>query len=341
VPEIPCFRLEPEDFVVEEIPAYSPSGEGAHTFVYVEKRLLTTDGAARQLASLSGVPPRDVGYAGRKDRRAVTRQWMSVPGLDPEKALSARLKGMRILKAVPHGHKLRTGQLRGNRFEIRVANVTEGVESRARKALDEIMRRGMPNRFGEQRFGHAGRNSERGRALLLGEISMRDRRKARFMISALQSEVFNRALAARSLPLDVLEEGDVAQVVESGGLFVVEDPKVENQRASRFEISATGPIFGTKMMPASGAVALREEAWMGEFGIPLGDALQPPRGIRIPGTRRPYRVALKDPVLAREGEAIRLGFELPAGSYATVLLEELFGEIREARIPGRNSSAVE
>lgn len=89
------------------------------------------------------------------------------------------------------------------------------------------------------------------------------------------------------------------------------------------------------------AVALREEAWMGEFGIPLGDALQPPRGIRIPGTRRPYRVALKDPVLAREGEAIRLGFELPAGSYATVLLEELFGEIREARIPGRNSSAVE
>lgn len=323
------FRSEPEDFKVEEIPLYPPAGEGGHTFLRVEKRLRTSDAVARQLAQSVGVPARDIGYAGRKDRVGVTRQWMSVPGLDPDSALELELDGARILEAVRHPHKLRTGHLKGNRFDLILRDADSASEIRAQERLAEIVTRGMPNRFGRQRFGHSGRNSDRGRALLSGEARLRDRRKARFMVSALQAEVFNRVLEERPLELDAVESGDVAQVTASGGLFVVEDVSVESARAASFEISATGPIFGTKMQAPSGEVAEREERVMKEMGIPFGPAFQPPAGLRVPGTRRPYRVTVLDPLLLREDDRLRFRFSLPAGAYATVLLEELFGDLRE------------
>ena len=327
----PRFRAEPEDFRVDEISLYSPSGEGGHTFLRVEKRLLTSEGLARQLAAAAGVPARDVGYAGRKDRMAVTTQWMSVPGLDPEKALNLSLEGARVLEAVRHPHKLRTGQLKGNRFSIRIRGVGEELEERARQSLAEMMTRGMPNRFGAQRFGRDGRNVAAGRAILAGERVLRDRRKARFLLSALQSEVFNRVLEARPLPLDVVEEGDVAQVVGSGGLFVVEDAGAENPRARAFEISATGPIFGSRMVSPAGSVAVREASIMESMGLPAAADLAPPRGIRLPGGRRPFRVRPESPCLRREDDSLALEFGLPPGSYATVLLSELFGELEEGR----------
>lgn len=329
--ETPRFRVEPEDFRVDEIALYDPTGEGGHTFLRIEKRLLTSDGVARQLAAAVGVPARDVGYAGRKDRGAVTSQWMSVPGLDPDEALELDLKGVRVLEAMRHPHKLRTGQLRGNRFGILVRDVNPAVEERAREALDVIVARGMPNRFGAQRFGHGGRNAAIGRELLAGRRAARDRRKARFLLSALQSEVFNKVLADRPLPLDAVEEGDVAQVVESGGLFLVEDLEVENQRARDFEISATGPIFGTKMMAPALEVARREADTLSALGIPSAEDLAPPRGIRLPGTRRAFRVRPREVSLVRQEGALLLEFVLPPGSYATVLLEELFGELKEGR----------
>jgi tRNA pseudouridine13 synthase len=151
------------------------------------------------------------------------------------------------------------------------------------------------------------------------------------MISALQSAVFNLVLARRPVPLDVLEPGDVAQLVDSHGLFVVEDEAAENARAARFEISATGPIFGTKMMQPIGAVARREAEAMAELGVPDLDSLQPPRGVRLRGTRRAVRVPLQEPSLEREGDALLVRVVLPAGTYATVLLEELLGELAEGR----------
>ena len=314
---------------MDEISLYDPLGEGTHTFVRVEKRLLTSDGLARQLAAAAGVPARDVGYAGRKDRVAVTTQWMSVPGLDPEDALRLDLKGARVLEAVRHPHKLRTGQLRGNRFKIRVRGVDESLEVRARQSLAEILVRGLPNRFGAQRFGRSGRNVAAGREILSGDRVLRDRRQARFLISALQSEVFNRVLDARRLPLDAVEEGDVAQVVDSGGLFLVEDVPAENQRAREFEISATGPIFGTKMLSPTGSVAIREASIMASMGIPTPADLVPPRGIRLPGGRRPLRVRPESPSLSREEDSLSLECGLPPGSYATVLLSELFGDLEE------------
>ena len=329
----------PEDFVVEEVPAYSPSGEGTHTFVWVEKRLRNSDEVARWLAREAGVSARDVGYAGRKDRFAVTRQHFSVPGLDPERALALCSEGVRVLDAARHPHKLRTGQLRANRFDLCIhgldAAAGEGVAA-ARARLEAV---GLPNRFGGQRFGREGDNAARGLQVLAGKLRGRDRREARFLVSALQSAVFNAVLANRALALDAVEVGDLARRTDSGGLFVVEDEETDNQRARDFEISATGPLFGTRMEQPGPSVRAREEVLMREHGVDP-DAIRPPRGVRLRGGRRPLRVPvtgltaeLEAPAQGRQ--SVRVRVELPAGSYATVLLEELLGVVPE-RVSSRS-----
>ena len=321
-------RTVPEDFRVDEQPLYPAAGSGGHTFVRIEKRLRTTEAVARDLARAAGAHPRDVGYAGRKDRVAVATQWLSVPDLDPDAALALELPGARVLEAVRHPHKLRTGQLRGNRFAIRLRGVDAAACARAQARAAEIGSRGMPNRFGDQRFGRAGDNAERARRFGAGELRVRDRRDARFLVSAWQSEVFNAVLAARPLPLDELEEGDLAMRHDSGGVFAVEDPARERARVRAFEISPTGPVFGPRMTWPSGAVALRERAAMVEHGLDP-DALRLP-GVRARGARRALRVRPEALALDAEGDEVLLRFELPAGSYATVLVEELFGTVQDA-----------
>ena len=321
-------RSEPEDFEVDEIALYAPSGEGGHTFLHVEKRLRTTEEVARALARLAGVPPREVGYAGRKDRVAVTRQWFSVPGVEPETALAFGMPGVRVLEAARHGHKLRTGQLRGNRFQIVVRGVDDTLAARAEERLAGLLRVGMPNRFGEQRFGRDGGNVAEGLALLRGErVRGRppDRRALRFAVSALQSAVFNEALARRPVALDALEAGDLAEVHASGGVFRVEDLAAEAPRAAAGEVSATGPIFGSRTLEPTGEPLARERAAMAAHGLDPDAPLPRVPGLRLRGARRAFRVFPTEAGIAREGGALRLRFTLPAGSYATVLLEEILG----------------
>jgi len=313
----------PEDFRVDEIPLFAPSGEGDHTYVHVEKTGRTTEEVVRALAQTAGVRPRDVGYAGRKDRFAVTTQWFSVPGLDPEYAPALVLEGARVLAAVRHGHKLRTGQLAGNRFALVVRDVEPTVARSAASLLEAFAERGLPNRFGGQRFGRGGDNADLGRRVLDGELAMRDRRRARFLVSALQAAVFNDLLAVRRDAGRHLEAGDVAVVHESGGLFVVEDPALEQPRAERFEISATGPIFGTRVLAPGGEPAEREREALATRGVTLGRPL--PRGLRLRGARRSFRVRPREASARVVAGRLYLGFVLPAGSYASVLVEELLG----------------
>lgn len=318
-------RESPEDFQVEELPLYPPSGEGEHTFVRVEKRMCTTENVVSVLARAAGVSARDVGYAGRKDRVAVATQWLSVPRLEPSHALGLRLEGVRVLEAIPHGHKLRTGHLCGNRFQIAVRDVEAGECERARERLERLCKVGMPNHFGSQRFGRGGRNIELGSRLLRGEGRAKDRRSARFAISALQSAVFNDVLDSRPTGLGELEAGDVAVVHSSGGQFLVEDVETEQPRATAFEISPTGPIFGTRVIEPSGPVALRERAALEARGISL-ETLQPPRGVRLRGARRTLRVCPKNAQVREIKGGFWLDFELPPGSYATVLIRAVLGE---------------
>jgi tRNA pseudouridine13 synthase len=157
---------------------------------------------------------------------------------------------------------------------------------------------------------------------LRGEGAPADRRAQRFLLSALQAAVFNAVLAARETPLDALEQGEIAMVHASGGCFVVEDLAREAPRAAAFEISATGPIFGTRVLEPRGEAAVRERAANERLGVIPGN-LNLPRGIRLRGARRPLRVRPEETRAEPIGGGLELRFSLPPGSYATVLLEEL------------------
>lgn len=334
-------RHRAEDFVVVEEPLYAASGSGGHLFVEVEKRGRTTEQVARALAHAAGVAPMDVGYAGRKDRHAVTRQWFSLPGVAPERALAFDLEGAQVLCATPHEHKLKTGHLRANRFEIVVrSDAAYDFDAIAMRA-ETLARRGMPNRYGEQRFGRDGDNAEQARRLFSGELRSRDRRAARFLVSALQAEVFNAVLAERAERHDEVVLGDLARVEASGGLFWVDDLERDQARARDFEISATGPIFGTRVREPRGEVAALEARVFARLGIPASGALRLPRGIRADGTRRPLRIRPRElaltPLVGDPG--FRLVCSLPPGAYVTVLLECLVGgPVLDAARPAQRES---
>ena len=157
-------KRDSEDFVVEEIPLYEPDGEGEHLYLWIEKRNLTTFEAVRRLAREFGVRERDIGYAGLKDARAVTRQWISVPGGAVEHAHDLAIENVTVLGARLHGNKLKLGHLRGNRFDVAVHRPE--APDNAHPVLETLARRGVPNRFGAQRFGSRGTSHHLGAALL-------------------------------------------------------------------------------------------------------------------------------------------------------------------------------
>ena len=316
-------KVNPEDFVVEEVPAYQPSGNGTHLFLFVEKVNHDTPWVARRLAAAVGIPEDEVGYAGLKDRAAITRQLFSIPAHAEAKLAEWNESGIRVLWSRRHENKLRSGHLRANRFELRLREVRDPDAAGAAFAALEAS--GVPNYFGEQRFGAKGANAAHGKALVLGQRLPRAPSKfeRRLFLSAYQSELFNRMLADR------LERGELGRVLAgdalrkegSGGVFLCADPSVDQARADAFEISAAGPLFGPKLLPAAGEIAERETALLQREGLTLDDFA---RGGKLSeGARRAYRVRLEAPEIAVEGQEVRLAFTLPSGSYATVVLEEL------------------
>ena len=160
----------PDDFLVEEIAAYQPSGQGEHCYALIEKRGIATLEALRRLSKALGVQERDLGYAGMKDAVGVTRQTISIPRVATETVLSLRIPGITVLCAVLHGNKLRLGHLKGNRFRIRVRDAAPGAVANAEAAMDLLVRRGVPNRFGTQRYGVQGNSHHIGGAMLRGDF---------------------------------------------------------------------------------------------------------------------------------------------------------------------------
>lgn len=338
-------RRVDEDFVVDELPAYPPSGSGDHVFVRVEKRGMATPYAVGQLARALEIKDRDIGVAGLKDRHAVTTQWLSLPPpVSPERALAVSIEGLRILEAVRHPHKLRTGHLRGNRFQLRVRDVADGdaAVERARAILDRLAAApGAPNWYGEQRFGRHGDNADRGRALLLGErrSGRPDRKLDRLLVSALQSELFNHWLTARladglyrrALAGDVMHK-------RPGGLFDCTEPDVDTPRIGAGEIVPTGPMFGVTMRaPAPGSeAATREQAILEAAGL-TRESWAAVRAI-AEGTRRDAAIPVGEPAVARGPDGtLEVAFALPAGAYATVVMREIMklvpSEIDDEREP--------
>lgn len=308
--------LDPEDFVVEEIPAYTPTGEGAHCYVWIEKRDLTTEMAIGLLARAAGCNPRDVGWAGRKDRHAVTRQWISLPvdAVDPG---DARLK---ILEISRHNNKLKPGHLHGNRFEVRLHGLHPEAAERL-PALLEALASGFPNYFGEQRFGR--NNLAQGLALARGRNRRARPDEARFLTSTVQSAAFNLWLGARVAAgaLDAWRAGDVLQKRESGGQFVSTDAD-DAERVRSCEVDATGPLPGPRMRNAELEAAPYEAEARAALG--LDEAAWDRLGRTGQGARRVARVAPGElSVTVGPDLTLQARFTLPAGSFATVFLGEL------------------
>ncbi len=311
----------PEDFQVEEIPAYEPSGTGDFLFLWIEKRDLGAEYFLQQVARRLGIPVVEVGAAGLKDRRAVTRQWVSVPAGVEERLENLQSEGLRVLRVSRHGNKLRPGHLHGNRFQVLLREVQSAA------GLDAILNRlrdqGMPNFYGPQRFGRNAETLHLGLSLLRGEKIRLSPFRRKLALSAVQSGLFNYYLAQRLKDglLHRVLGGDVMAKVPFGGLFVAEDPSREQERFDQRQIVPAGPIFGRKTYPARDEAARREAACLEAFA--LSSQSFAGFGKLLQGTRRHNLVFLTDLSAAIQAEGIRFTFTLPAGSYATVLLREI------------------
>lgn len=339
----------PEDFVVEEIPAYPLSGTGSHELLFVEKRGENTRDVARNIARIAGVSDRDVGFAGMKDRHAVTRQWFSVP-YDPKLGERSWDLGptARVVERTRHENKLRTGHLIGNRFCITLVDVPTGRLEDARRIAESLKSEGLVNFFGPQRFGREGRNLAEALAWLAKETQRastnasddadveRNERKrikgrhsgkrsagpdGKLLSSVIQSELFNRyALRRLALP-DALLVGETVRLQGTGSHFVVEDLERELPRRAAGDLLLTGAMIGPRTLQSSGLSRELEQQIQGE--LCLGEPELAALARHAPGSRRDLLLFPEELELEPlPGERLELRFRLPAGAYATQVVRE-------------------
>lgn len=315
-------RVAPEDFVVEEILGYDADGQGEHALLWVEKRGANTDWVARELARFAGAPPVGVGYAGLKDRHAVTRQAFTVQLAgkpDPDWSAFPHAE-VKVLAATRHSRKLKRGALRGNRFVL-VLREVQGDRAAAEQVLEKITARGVPNYFGEQRFGREGGNVAQARAMFAGRRVDRDKRS--FLLSAARSHIFNGVLGARVErgAWDTPLEGEIWSLAGSRSWFGPEPfDATLAERLARGDIHPSGPLWGQGEPPTTEQAGALERA-IAALDNDLAEGLA---AARMEQERRPLRLLPKDLRWRWLGEeALELSFELPAGAYATVVVREL------------------
>jgi len=320
-------RSSPEDFVVHEIPRVIPEGEGSHLWLWVEKRSANTDWVARELARLAGCPQRDVGYAGLKDRHAITRQWFSIPlkesGADmsrPEEFSGAGIEGVKILERCRHGRKLKRGTLNGNRFRLTIRQLL-GDAKVLEHRLAKIGEFGVPNYFGPQRFGHAGRNVQQGLDLLQKKVALK-RHKKSIYLSAIRSFLFNHVLAerVRRASWNTILNGELAMLDGTQSVFSCEKPDEEiEERCRRLDIHPSGPMPGDSGTQASGEAFKLEQdilqTWPEFIAVLVSQ--------RVKASRRALRLCPEELEWSVSDDCLELTFSLPPGTYATVVLREL------------------
>ncbi|MGZ4960193.1 MAG: tRNA pseudouridine(13) synthase TruD [Methylomonas sp.] len=314
-------KTEPDDFVVEEILSFTPEGSGEHVFLHIEKVGENTEYVARLLARHAGVRQRDVSYAGLKDRHGRTRQWFSVwlPGKEVPDWTGVETDNLKVLEAVRHARKLKRGVLAGNRFMLLIRN-WQGNRDIAERQLQQIQQQGFPNYFGEQRFGHQGRNVEKAMAMFEGAKIKREQRS--IYLSAARSFLFNLILAERvssqswNRPLP----GDVFKLDKSNSHFHAKS--IDQALIDRLEsgdISPTGALWGKGDGDVTGEALALEQRTI-EAYPELANGLMK---ADLEADRRALRVIPENLAWEFEADVLRLSFGLPAGSYATVFLREI------------------
>ena len=312
-----------EDFQVDEVLDIALSGEGEHLWLWVEKRELNTEEAAKRIARAAGVPLKLISYAGLKDRQALTRQWFSLhlPGkLDPDLS-AAEDGGLRILKQLRHSRKLQRGAHAANGFTLRLTQLAADREA-LDKRLTQIAAQGVPNYYGLQRFGFEGGNLAHARHCAANQ-SLPDKRNLRSrLLSAARSYLFNRVLAERvaagtwnqALP------GDLLAFTDSRSFFPAGEAECSDPRLAILDLHPTGPLWGAGASTAAGvAQALEQDLagresvlvdWLTEAGM-----THERRILRLPIGGLSWHYP--------EPDILQLEFVLPAGCFATVLVREL------------------
>ena len=307
--------------MVEEDLGFAASGSGQHVLLKVRKCNANTQWVARELAKLCGCQPREIGYAGLKDRRAVAVQWYTVPRsrVTLEAWREVSQPDFSVLEAEAHSRKLPRGALAGNRFTIRVRDVdSNALAGSLTMRIADIARRGVPNYFGPQRFGREGANLSR---ITSGLRALHPPERG-FVLSAARSLIFNALLAARvrDASWDHLEQGDIANLDGRGSVFPVDAIDTTlTARCEGLEIHPTGPLWGRGAPTARGRIVELETRVAGE----LQQACSLVADAGMDQERRALRLAVRELTWESEPEAIVLRFRLTRGSFATTVLREI------------------
>ncbi|ARN72748.1 tRNA pseudouridine(13) synthase TruD [Oceanicoccus sagamiensis] len=315
-------RRQPEDFIVEEILGFEPEGEGEHVFLWIEKTGLNTQQVADRIARLAKLPARQISYSGMKDRNAVTRQWFSVhlPGnkeLDWQQLADTQVK---VLKAVRHLRKLRRGVHKANRFSLRVTEL-EGDTTGLEQTLDNIAQQGVPNYFGEQRFGFDGANLIKAQQLFAGSFKAK-RHQRGIYLSAARAYLFNQLLARRvsAQNWNSLLGGELLMLAGSHSVFLQHDEEDLEQRLSTADIHLTGPMYGkASSLGCEGEVAELERSILSAYPELL-DGLEQ-EGLKA--ERRSLRSVAQNISWHIDKQQIELSFSLDSGCFATAVVREL------------------
>jgi tRNA pseudouridine13 synthase len=308
-----------EDFVVTELPLQLPSGAGEHIWLDVEKNGANTAFVAQQLAVAAGVQEWDVGYAGLKDRYAITRQWFSIyfPKGETPDLTQLQHPEFKVLSQSRHVKKLRPGDLLGNRFRIVLRDVT-GDRDAIEANLKAVAAQGVPNYFGAQRFGFDGGNVEQGRAMLAREIRVRNPKKKGIYLSAVRSFVFNEVLALR------MQQGLWGQTLPGDVLDAAGRP--------------TGPLWGRGRVTSTDAAQALENG-VAERHATLCE------GMEHAGLDQERRALVASPADMTwtwlQADQLMLSFALPAGTYATTVLGEILRTTEPERLTEEGPAAVD
>jgi tRNA pseudouridine13 synthase len=315
------FKTQMSAFKVYELLPFLPCGEGEHLLLHIRKSGANTLYVARQLARYFDIKESLVSYAGLKDRFAITEQWFGVhlPGKQDYDLSDLAIDGVELLHYARHNKKLRTGALTGNRFEITLMEVSDPAELTLR--WQKIVEQGVPNYYGEQRFGIDNGNISKAQALFAGQ-KVKDKKKRGLYLSAARSWLFNQIISKRIEQglFSTLVSGDVAMLSGSQSVFKIAEVTDELiTRIQQQDIDISAALWGAGELMSTGQPAQLEQ--LIADGCPSFAQGLPRFGLKQ--ERRRIRLTVSQPKLVVDGNRAMLSFVLPAGSYATTVLREL------------------
>lgn len=323
-PVVATLRANPADFFVEEQLGFVPTGSGEHCWLWIEKENLNTIDAAQKLAKFAGIADRDISYAGLKDKNALTRQWFSLHLINRVVDWNRwNEPNLRLLEVTRHDRKLRRGAHRGNRFELALRDVSGDLD-KFESVLNTIAKEGVPNYFGEQRFGRDGRNIDNARSWIAAGMPKRQRQQTSMMLSSLRSWVFNEVLAVRVADQSwqvAAKAGEVFMLDGTSSVFTQALDEALMERLKTADIHLSGPLPGRESgVGVSAGVAVLEAEVLKRFEVEVRALEQ----AGLSAERRSLRLIPGDMQWVRiDDQSWRLAFTLPRGCFATSVVREL------------------